>query len=193
VRLRFVIPGSVAGKGRPRFTVRPVGTEAIDAQVSEIAAEFADRLKGGEPLGTLAPLAFAAIRKAVDGSFRAIAYTPSDTVKEEEKVRSYAASAMAHRPLIHGPVSLTIVMTLTPPQSWSAKKRAAAEFPMVRPDADNVVKLISDAMQGTVLADDKQVCDLVVRRRYSLEAPEQVEIVVDELAAAAPLFGEVAA
>ena len=39
------------------------------------------------------------------------------------------------------------------------------------PDVDNLAKMIMDALNGHVYIDDKQVCELVVRKRWT-SAPE---------------------
>lgn len=39
------------------------------------------------------------------------------------------------------------------------------------PDVDNLAKMIMDALNGHVYIDDKQVCELVVRKRWA-SAPE---------------------
>jgi Holliday junction resolvase RusA-like endonuclease len=78
-----------------------------------------------------------------------------------------------------GPLAGEIVAYFAPPTSWSASKRAAAlndELrPDVSPDCDNISKIVWDALQvrrkwpRAVIANDGQITDLVVRKRYAAE------------------------
>ena len=56
------------------------------------------------------------------------------------------------------------------PASWSKKKQAQAldglMFPTKKPDVDNVVKAIFDALNGIVWGDDVQVVWLAASKRY---------------------------
>jgi Holliday junction resolvase RusA-like endonuclease len=49
-------------------------------------------------------------------------------------------------------------------------------YPTKKPDADNIAKIILDALNGVAYTDDTQVINLLVQKRYG-EAPEvKVEI-----------------
>ncbi|OQA32198.1 MAG: Endodeoxyribonuclease RusA [Betaproteobacteria bacterium ADurb.Bin341] len=99
------------------------------------------------------------------------AYTPEKTASYENLVKVKAQEAMQGRPLFDGAVFVEIALFVTPPDSWSEKKkRAALEgdiFPTSKPDVDNVVKGIFDACNEIVWKDDKQACDVRVQKRYS--------------------------
>ncbi|AEV24609.1 holliday junction resolvase [Azospira oryzae PS] len=113
------------------------------------------------------------------GSFT-VAYTPEKTASYENLVKVKAEQAMAGRPVIEGAVSVVIWLYVTPPASWSQKKqRAALEgaiLPTSKPDVDNVVKGIFDACNDIVWRDDKQACDVVVKKRYSDTARATVQV-----------------
>jgi Holliday junction resolvase RusA-like endonuclease len=55
--------------------------------------------------------------------------------------------------------------------SWSRKKRqaalAGALHPTGKPDLDNCVKLLMDALNGILWRDDAQVTDIAVIKRYA--------------------------
>jgi Holliday junction resolvase RusA-like endonuclease len=107
-------------------------------------------------------------RVAMRGRFAQI-YTPKETVDYEKLVRSYAAVSMGGGALLEGPLLVTLTAHVPIPQSWSAKKKAAAVYPISRPDTDNFLKAALDALNGIVFADDSQVTDIIASKRYSGE------------------------
>lgn len=108
------------------------------------------------------------------------AYTPEKTASYENLVKVKAEQAMGGRPMIEGPVEVSIRLIVTPPASWSQKKqREALEgriFPTTKPDIDNVVKGIFDACNEIVWKDDKQAVDVRVVKRYGQVARASVEV-----------------
>ena len=97
-------------------------------------------------------------------------HTPDKTARYENLVAMAAKQAMAGRSLIEGSVQIDLTLVTTPPASWSKKRRAAAlageTRPNTKPDIDNVLKAICDAINGIVFVDDKQVCDATARKRF---------------------------
>jgi len=118
----------------------------------------------GAPVGKGRP------RFAKRGNF-VQAYTPEKTASYENLVKLSAQEAMQGAELFEGAVSVDIVLYVTPPESWSLKKKRAAlngeVMPTSKPDIDNVVKGIFDACNEIVWKDDKQACDVRVIKRYS--------------------------
>lgn len=108
-------------------------------------------------------------------------YTPEKTVNYESTVALAASQAMAGRPPIEGPVSVSMFIALPIPASWSKRKQAQALdgqlLPITKPDVDNVVKAVFDAINGVVWGDDTQVVDAWVTKRY--RARPGVSVVVD--------------
>lgn len=98
-------------------------------------------------------------------------YTPEQTVSFENLVKHYASQAMAGNPPTGLAVSVVLQMYVTPPQSWSKKKRQMAIegqiFPLTSPDCDNCLKAVMDACNEIVWNDDKQAVDVVVSKRYA--------------------------
>lgn len=103
-----------------------------------------------------------------------VTYTPEKTRTWEGVARTFGLQAMAGKPLLSDPLRLRVSVLLAVPQSWPRWKRAAAiaqeVAPTGKPDADNVLKALKDALNGVVWADDAQVCELWVGKRYA-EAP----------------------
>lgn len=79
-----------------------------------------------------------------------------------------------------GPVSLTVNAWFLRPKSTTKKRREARTWKSTRPDADNICKIIMDAMNGVVYRDDSQVCDLRVTKRF--HGTSGIRIYVERLA-----------
>ena len=69
-----------------------------------------------------------------------------------------------------GPVSMTLTIDLPVPKSFSKKKTAEAMerkiFPTKKPDVDNVLKAVMDALNGVLYEDDKQIVMVCVKKFY---------------------------
>lgn len=111
------------------------------------------------------------------------AYTPERTLNYEARVAAAGQLAMADTPLLDGPLRLTLDVYAAVPQSWSKKKRADALSnrlrPVGKPDADNLLKSVSDGLNLVVWTDDSQIVDAHVRKWYS-DAPRVVIAVQHE-------------
>lgn len=126
----------------------------------------------GEPVGKGRP------RFARNGAY-VRAYTPDKTRQYEENV------AMIYR-LRKGdnfgaePVILKVDAYFSVPKSASKKAReemlSGDAFCMKKPDADNIIKCIADALNGVAYNDDKQIVRCFCSKHYS-DTP-RVEITV---------------
>lgn len=114
-------------------------------------------------------------------------FTPAKTLAYEGFIALQAQIAMAGHDLVEGPVEVRMFIALQVPASWSQKKqRQALEgfvLPTKKPDKDNVIKAVFDALNGVVWKDDVQVVDLVSKKRYSTQPRVDVEIVPIEVSA----------
>jgi Holliday junction resolvase RusA-like endonuclease len=108
------------------------------------------------------------------------AFTPQHTRRYESHLRLAAQEAMACRPLLDGPLEMTIRVFIPIPASWSGKQRDLARrglrMPTGRPDYDNYGKLASDALNAVVFRDDAQVVDCFISKRYSDRPALVIEI-----------------
>ena len=101
------------------------------------------------------------------------AYTPAKTKIYEGHIALVAQESMKseRKDICSSPVQVNMYIYVPIPQSWSKIKRSRAlndeEYPTTKPDVDNVVKGVLDALNGIVFEDDKQVVDLCVIKRYS--------------------------
>ena len=142
--IRFVVPGSVRGQGRPR---------------TRIAYG-----KNGSPFAH---------------------------IYETEEDRSYKGLIQFHLmkeakrlgidlPIEHNGrgVSVSVQVMRKVPRSWRRKNRALAEAgeyrPQTRPDLDNVIKIVLDAMNGVAYADDAEVTNITATRSFSIDGSESL-------------------
>lgn len=117
----------------------------------------------GKPVGKGRP------RFARRGNFVAT-YTPEKTVSFENMVKLFASHDMGCRPPIEGPLKISVEVVVAPPASMSKKKTGQAlsgmHKPTTKPDLDNVVKSIADALNGVAYVDDKQIVEISARKHY---------------------------
>ncbi|MGO9773259.1 MAG: RusA family crossover junction endodeoxyribonuclease [Roseiarcus sp.] len=111
------------------------------------------------------PVAFA--RSGGNGSVR---FTPKRQRDSMALVKLAAHKAMNGEPPLDGPIDLKIRATYRVPSSWSKKRAATARWRTARPDADNIAKIIADAMNEIVFADDAQIANLTVQKVYGVIA-----------------------
>jgi len=123
------------------------------------------------------------IVKAKDGKQFVSHYTPSGTVKYEQRVAVEARYAMAGLVPFDCHLALHMVVYVPVPESWSDRKKERAYKggikPTTRPDIDNYTKILMDGMNGIVYRDDSLITDMVVAKRYS-QKPRVVCIILTE-------------
>lgn len=130
----------------------------------------------GEPAGKGRP------RFRRVGSFNKT-YTPEKTVSYENLVKvEYESQCGGHRFPDDVPLDLRIVAYYSIPKSVSKKKRLLmlchAIRPMKKPDNDNVVKVIQDALNLVAYRDDVQIVDCQLRKFFS-DRP-RVEVTIQD-------------
>ena len=94
------------------------------------------------------------------------AFTPKKTETYEGIVADHAARVMDGREAFEGPLRLTVRAVYLIPQSWSAKKKRAAFWKTSKPDADNLAKVVKDALNKIAYRDDAQIVELTVQKKY---------------------------
>ena len=121
------------------------------------------------------------VRHADSGS--SISYTPDHTVLYENFIKdqflNYSKGFYMER---EKPVEIRIIARFLPPKSASRKRRLdmleGREFPLKKPDADNIIKVVLDALNGVAYHDDVQVMYVTAKKVYS--AIEGLDITVAE-------------
>lgn len=110
----------------------------------------------GEPVPKGRPLA------ARRGRFTTI-YTPKKTRKEESNIRAQIAQQLPKEFTPYkSALMLYCIFKKTKPKS--ARKKDI--YPIHRPDIDNYLKLLLDAMNGVVFADDGQIVEIRCRKEF---------------------------
>ena len=110
-----------------------------------------------------------------------IVYTPSETVAYEKKIKAAYYGALAepgaepgtaiyHEPE-KGPMSIEIDAGYPVPKGYPKVKKknmlAGYTLPTKKPDLDNVVKIIMDALNGEAYVDDRQVVEIRAIKQFS--------------------------
>lgn len=97
-------------------------------------------------------------------------YTPPKTRKQEELIKAeYLANGGG---LLSGAIEANYEFIYEPPKSWSLKHKVSAvgQPKVSRPDQDNLIKLVQDALNGVAYTDDAQICKITSRKIYGAEA-----------------------
>jgi len=98
-------------------------------------------------------------------------YTPEKTARFEERLAWAAQSVMERAPLFDGPLEMSIHAYFSIPVSKPAKWKEQAKLGLIRPtkkpDIDNIVKGVADALNKVVYVDDTQIVVLTAAKYYS--------------------------
>ena len=108
-------------------------------------------------------------------------YTPKKTVDFEQQVRKAAERAMGGMEPLETPVALYCYVRLGVYKTYPKKRLEACLSGLERPkkpDLDNVVKAVQDALNGVIYKDDAQIVSLHATKKYDMNPG--VEILVKE-------------
>lgn len=100
------------------------------------------------------------------------AYTPEETRGYETHMRAeFRRQNPGAQPIPeNAPVTVEVVAFFPIPKCISRKEReaiyAGSKLPTRKPDADNILKLVCDALNGLAWHDDKQVVSMRCEKRY---------------------------
>lgn len=105
--------------------------------------------------------------------------TPEKTVLYENLIKQCYMIADEKESWFNGePLKMIISAYYEIPKSTTKKKRAEIMdgklYPTKKPDADNIAKVICDALNKIAYKDDTQIIDLTVRKLYSADLPKVV-------------------
>lgn len=103
-----------------------------------------------------------------------ITYTPQKTKDYEEFVRyCFKAKYINAEPIAEKtPVAAFLIAYYKQPKSLTKVQRALIldgnVFPVVKPDGDNIAKVILDSLNHIAYKDDNQIVKLIVDKRYGV-------------------------
>jgi Holliday junction resolvase RusA-like endonuclease len=110
-----------------------------------------------------------------------ITFTPAKTRNEESNFRAQAINSHKPNKPLNGSILLEVCFYMPIPSSASKKLKQAmqdgCERPTKKPDLDNLVKLVKDALNGVYWQDDKQVISLKAEKFYSEQPRTEVRII----------------
>ena len=108
------------------------------------------------------------------------AFTPAKTVNYEALVKQTFAAKYPDFVPMSGPVRMILSIWLMPSKETQRKikKSIARIYPIIKPDADNILKIVADALSGLAFVDDKQIISVYAEKKYSLRPC--VEVILAE-------------
>ncbi len=115
-------------------------------------------------------------------SYTGRVYTPTRTKDYEELVEQYFLLKYPRYKTLEGRIKMDIVAHFEIPKSTT--KTAKAQMlentisPTKKPDIDNIVKIILDAMNNIAFKDDTQITKISVEKKYS--ESEKVFVKIEE-------------
>ena len=110
------------------------------------------------------------------------AFTPNQTISYENWVKQCYIEQS--NKLLQGPIRARIEIYYSVPKSYSKRKIEAikdgTDYPMKKPDSDNVAKIVLDSLNKIAYDDDKQVVELTVLKRWTFDN-ERIEFEMEEI------------
>lgn len=108
--------------------------------------------------------------------------SPARQWKSDVKQAALLADGLGN--LWEGPIALAVDFFLPRPANRCRKKDPAESIPcLTKPDLDNLIKAVKDALSGVIYRDDKQIWQETVRKRYhEIGGRPRAEIYLEELA-----------
>lgn len=107
-------------------------------------------------------------------------YTPDTTRQYEELIRACWMEQADGWEEREGGVGMIVTAYFPIPASANKDRKSGMQsgriLPEVKPDGDNILKIICDALNGYAYTDDKQVVSMSIQKRYSDDP--RVEVVL---------------
>ena len=106
---------------------------------------------------------------------QSVTYTPRQTTEYEKLVRASYTSVSKVKFSKDEPLEISILALFSIQQRASKKLKELMInneiLPTKKPDSDNIIKIILDALNGVAYHDDRQVCRVYFEKMYA-ENPE---------------------
>ena len=111
------------------------------------------------------------------------AFTPSKTVNYENLVQ-YTYMDQMEGVKLEGPLEIGIKLYFPIPKSYTKKQRediSTGKLKYIKkPDVDNCIKSITDALNGFAYDDDSQIIGIIAQKHYTDEEP-RAEVMIQEV------------
>lgn len=115
---------------------------------------------------------------------RAHTYTPEKTAQTERIIR-YRYKQSFTDPLLTGAIKVKILAYFVPPKSLPQKQKSKLYngYYTKKPDADNIIKLVLDALNQVAYMDDNQVVEVSIVKKYVANEydVEHLTILIEEI------------
>jgi Holliday junction resolvase RusA-like endonuclease len=126
------------------------------------------------------PVPWARPRIGKSGGRRHFMTSPKDAAHRQDIALCFAGGALKPTHVLTEPVELEVFFLLPIPPSTSKVRaewmRTGRILPTGKPDVDNLVKSVKDALSGLCFSDDALVTDVVARKRYSVDPRTDVRV-----------------
>ena len=110
------------------------------------------------------------------------AFTSNQTINYENWIKQCYIEQS--NKLLQGAIRARIEIYYSVPKSYSKRKIEAIkygiDYPMKKPDCDNVAKIVLDSLNKIAYDDDKQVVELTVLKRWTF-GNERIEFEMEEI------------
>lgn len=115
------------------------------------------------------------------------AYTPETTINYENMIKTFynwTGAGMLFAK--HDPIRINVTAYFKEPVNVSKKRRKLMEaavpnaLPLKKPDGDNILKIIADALNGLAYYDDAQIVEWHFRKQYGADPGVEVELSIIE-------------
>ena len=103
-------------------------------------------------------------------------YTPERTEVAQETIVAYLHQDKDQCFATHIPVKLTCTFWRHK-SKWLPKRES---MPFRKPDLDNFLKLVMDAMNGLLVADDAQITTIEMKKRWSANGEGYITLKLEE-------------
>lgn len=181
--IQFTIPGVPVAKGRPKFSTRGGYAQAYTPSKTTKAEQFVATtfLEGNSAFAQLVDEHTKTIlprrvldryKSVVQNGGRAQQTTEGGTAVGRDTER---AAALRDAGRTHG-IAVTLRFWCPIPTGLSKRKRESldGQLCLKKPDIDNYVKLVLDALNGIAWEDDNAVASIAASKGYSFEPRTEV-------------------
>ena len=114
-------------------------------------------------------------------------YTPLKTKNAEALISTVGKKMMAGKKPFTGPVKVDATFMVDVPKSWPKKRQGMPINDILLPtsarvgDVDNLLKTVTDAINGIVYEDDRQIITATATKLYTAKGSARTIIEIEEI------------